>query len=62
MEEGRVPMAPTDNLFWVYLWSVDDEGCWTLSKPSQVKGGKNRKDRRKGERMEGRKEGRKERK
>jgi len=28
-------MAPTDNLFWVSLWSVDNEGWWTLSKPSQ---------------------------
>ena len=39
-------MAPTDNLFWVFLWSVYDRGWWTLSKPSQAK--------------EGRKEGRKE--
>ena len=52
--QSSTSMAPTDNLFWVSLWSVDDEGWWTLSKPSQ-----GRKEGRKEVRKEGKKVGRK---
>ena len=50
--QSSTPMAPTDNLFWVSLWSVYDEGWWTLSKPSQGKK-KGRKEGKKEERKEG---------
>ena len=57
-------MAPTDNLFWVSLWSVYDEGWWTLSKPSQAKEARKAykeglKDRRKFDEKKGRKENKK---
>ena len=38
--QSSTPMVPTDNLFWVFLWSVYDRGWWTLSKPSQAKVGR----------------------